>query len=159
MKGVNSQVKSHIHYVHHFEQSGLGLSPRTQPCSTNAFPTLRLCNREEQICFHVRFLFYFTLCILLLSLQVKNVAYGLRQTGRLVVKALTLKCMALFHSYRARKLQNTGKHLSCWRLTGKPWPELGGQLQEQRASRNLQQPTLTWPLSLLCWNPREFEAF
>lgn len=85
MKGVNSQVKSHIHYVHHFEQSGLGLSPRTQPCSTNAFPTLRLCNREEQICFHVRFLFYFTLCILLLSLCFKTIKDF---PGGLVVKDL-----------------------------------------------------------------------
>ena len=75
MKGVNSQAKSHIHRVPHFEQSGQGLSPRTHPCGKNAFPTLRLCNREEQICFHVRFLFYFNLCILLLLLCFKNVAY------------------------------------------------------------------------------------
>ena len=87
--------------------------PRIEPTSpalqADAFTSLTPCN----VC-------SFNLCILLLSLQVKNVAYGLRQTGRLVVKALTFKCMALFHSYRARKLQNTGKHLSCWRLTGKP---------------------------------------
>ena len=48
MEGVNSQAKSHIHCLYHFEQNGLGLSPRTQPCSKNAFLTLWLCNREEK---------------------------------------------------------------------------------------------------------------
>ena len=85
MKGVNSQAKSHIHRVPHFEQSGQGLSPRTHPCGKNAFPTLRLCNRKEQICFHVRFLFYFNLCILLLLLCFKNVKDF---PGGPVVKAL-----------------------------------------------------------------------
>ena len=73
MKGVNSQAKSHIRRVPHFEQSGQGLSPRTQPCGKNTFLILQLCSREEEICFHVRFLFYFNLCILLLLLCFKNV--------------------------------------------------------------------------------------
>ena len=46
------------------------------------------------ICF-----FYLSFCILLLSLQVKNVAYSLKYTGEPMLKALTLEGVALFHSY------------------------------------------------------------
>ena len=71
-----------------------------------------------------------------------------RQDGSL--KALTFKCMTLFHSQRDKKLQNRDKRLSCWRFTEKPSPDLGGQLQDQTAARNWQQSAPTWPLNLLC---------
>ena len=160
MEGVNSQAKSHIHCLYHFEQNGLGLSPRTQPCSKNAFLTLWLCNREEQICFHVRFVFYFSLCILFLLLCFKNVrdfpevwwlrlhALKPRGTGLIpswgtktphdctmarnkqtkqILKKITpivwniqesqfskiSPLRLISHSYRDKKLQSRGQHLSC----------------------------------------------
>ena len=49
---------------------------------------------------------YFTLCIQLLLLRVKNVAYSLKYTGQPALKVLTFKGITLFHSRRAKKLQN-----------------------------------------------------
>ena len=46
----------------------------------------------------------FNLCILLLLLQVKNIAYSLKHTGEPILKALTFNGITLFHSYRDKKL-------------------------------------------------------
>ena len=57
------------------------------------------CNQEEQIWLHVRCVFfYFNLCILLLLLQVKNVAYSLKYTGEPILEALTFKGITHLHS-------------------------------------------------------------
>ena len=54
----------------------------------------------------------------------------------------------LFHSNRDQKFQNRKYHLSCWRFTGTLWPDLGGQLQEQRipVPKSLPQPAILLPL-------------
>ena len=49
-----------------------------------------------------------------------------------ILKALSLRGLTLSHLYREKMLQNRQKLLSCWGLRGTLWPDLHGQLQEQR---------------------------
>ena len=53
------------------------------------------------ICF-----FYFNLCVPLLLLLFKNVAYTLKCTAQPILKPLTLKDITLFYSYRDKTVQN-----------------------------------------------------
>ena len=50
------------------------------------------------------------------------------------------------HSYRDRNLQNIEQHVSCWRFIGISWPDLHGQMKEQRNPTPGSQEKLTMPL-------------
>lgn len=56
------------------------------------------CNGEEQILLHVGSFFFFNFCMLLLLLQVKNVAYCLKYTRQPILKVLIFKIITLSHS-------------------------------------------------------------
>ena len=88
------------------------------------------------------------LCILLILLQVKNVAYSLKETGYSLLKALTFKGVIFFHLYRNKKSQNGESHLSSWRLTGTCWLDLWTAARTKYSSTKKFETTKHTPISV-----------
>ena len=110
--------------------------------------------REEQIWLHIRSfsctltLVLCGLCLVMLACLVCTLCKRMLPIAWNIQDSLFSGLWLLrVHSYRDKKLQKREKYLSCWRFAGTLWPDLCGQLQEQRipAPRSLQQLTTLLP--------------